>query len=276
MALPSSGLMTLTMAATEYSIAAPHMLTKLYGKPGLPAAGLIRLSDLYAKANIFTLTITQSVASPDIHQLALSAGWNGAGPLAVMFNCPYVNTLRFDGNKAFPGGLTITIASICLVGGVINSGTAIYTRVPLTIYNYGTVAGGGGQGGRGQQLWVKYRVTDGTTTGHSGTMGNGQGFANAAATTPTAASPGGAGTLNRYNGELVGGHIAPWAEGGGGGRGGDWGDSGGAGFGGSIGGNYVANGVDWYSDGGSLAGLYIDGASLVTWGATGTRLGRSA
>ena len=274
MALPTSGLITLAQIGFEAGITQPYTLTKLYGKMGAPTAGYISLTHFYGKSNAFTLNIATSVASPDIHALAIAAGWNGTGPLIVNFNCPYVNSLRLDGSKTFPGGLVLNIASGCLIGGVINGGTAIYTRVPVTIYNNGTIAGGGGKGGTGNWTFARYSNDPTNVNGPPGAGGNGQGFANTSATSVTAAQLGFYGTTAYFSGDTVG--AAPWASGGTGGNGGNWGIAGAVGqSNGDWGGNYSAGGVATPATAGAVAGLYIDGSNFASWGSIGTRLGRA-
>ena len=274
MALPASGLITLAQIGFEAGITQPYTLAKLYGKMVAPASGLIRLSDFYGKSNAFTLNIATSVASPDIHALAIAAGWNGTGPLIVNFNCPYVNSLRLDGSKTFASGLVLNIASGCLIGGVINGGTAIYTRVPVTIYNNGTIAGGGGKGGDGERPYVRYSTDPTNVIGGAGTGGAGQGFASTASLTINPRQFGNTGTTTTYIGDVTG--AAPWAEGGTGGNGGTWGVAGDVGYPGYKGGNYSTSGIWTPAGTGSPAGLYIDGNSFASWGAAGTCLGRAA
>ena len=273
MALPASGLITLAQIGFEAGITQPYTLTKLYGKMGAPASGFLSLTHFYGKSNAFTLNITTSVASPDIHALAIAAGWNGSGPLIVNFNCPYVNSLRLDGSKTFPGGLVLNIAAGCLIGGVINGGTAIYTRVPVTINNAGTIAGGGSKGGTGQQTYVRYSTDPTFVVGQGGQGGSGQGFNTTSTLVIGAAGYGFSGNTANYTGDVVG--AAPWASGGTGGAGGNWGNAGATGVSdGSWGGNYSSAGEYSAATVGAAAGLYIDGNAFVVWGTTGTRLGR--
>lgn len=281
MALPSSGLITLGLIGFEAAIPQPYTLTKLLGKMGAPASGLIRLSDFYGKSNAFTLTISAPVANPDIHQLARNAGWGGSGPLIVNFNCPYVNSLRLDGSKTFPGGLALNIMAGCLVGGVVNGGTALYTRVPVSVYGAGTLAGGGGKGGSGRGYFADQAgvpPSSGTRAyGDGGTGGGGQGFANTSSLAIYAATAGSAGVYAVYQGDVIGG-TQSWARGCPGGDGGSWGLQGSSGStsGGGYGGYYLSAGINSEAGGGDLGGLYVDGNSFVTWGALGSRLGRAA
>ena len=276
MALPASGLITLRDIGFEAAIAQPYTLTKLYGKMGAPASGLIRLTDFYGKSNAFTLTISTSVASPDIHQLARNAGWGGTGPLIVNFSCPYVNSLRLDGSKTFPGGLALNIMSGCLFGGTVNGGTAFYTRVLVSVSSVGTMAGGGGRGGVGQDMYFRYGGDPTNYIGNGGTGGNGQGFANTSALSPSAAAVGNGGLSAVYPGDVLGGQTKPWCKGGRGGTGGNWGQQGAQGSLGYVDGSYSSGGGWNAPTVGAPAGLYVDGNSFVTWGAVGTRLGGSA
>jgi hypothetical protein len=57
MALQASGPISLLDVATEFGGAAPHSINEYYGKPGLPASGIISLNDFYGKANEVTLRI---------------------------------------------------------------------------------------------------------------------------------------------------------------------------------------------------------------------------
>lgn len=272
MALPSSGPISLLQIATEFGGSAPHSLNEYYGKAaGIPASGTISLANFYGKSNTFTLNITTSVASPNIHALAISAGWSGTSSLIVNFNCPLVNSLRLDGSKTFPGGLALNISASCRIGGVINSGTAFYTRVAVTVNNSGIISGGGGKGGDGQRPYVRYSTDPTNVIGGAGAGAAGQGFASTASLTVNAAGFGFSGSTSTYSGEVIG--TAPWATGGVGGNGGAWGTAGATGSAGTYGGNYSTSGIWTAATAGTAAGLYVDGNSFVTWTAIGTRVG---
>ena len=61
MALQGSGPISLLDVATEFGGAAPHSINEYYGRaPGIPASGVIALSDFYGKANEVTLRIYPS------------------------------------------------------------------------------------------------------------------------------------------------------------------------------------------------------------------------
>lgn len=274
MALPTSGPLSLQQIALEFGGTAPHSLSEYYGvATGIPTSGTISIANFYGNTSIFTLTVSTSTANPDIHSLATASGWNTTQPLTVNITAPFINSLRLDGTKLFPQGLVINISAGTVVGGLINSGTAIYVRVPVTINNSGTIAGGGGKGGTGQVTYFRYRTDPLFYRGEGGIGGNGQGFANTSATSVTAATIGANGTKNTYSGDVVGGDTAPWAEGGKGGNGGAWGVSGQSGLSGTYGGSYTDAGEWTAATAGSTAGKYVDGNSFVTWGTLGTRLG---
>lgn len=120
----------------------------------------------------------------------------------------------------------------------------IYRTGTTTVNNY-TTGGGGGAGGNGGQGEGYGQVR---TSGFNGAAGS-SGGANA-----------GAG-----------------GQGGWGGQGGKWGAAGETGVAGSAGaaGNNGGGAAGAGGAGGGAAGCYIDGASRVTWLATGTRQGRS-
>lgn len=275
MTTPASGLITLTDIGFEAAITVPYTLTKLYGKIGAPASGLIKFTDFYGKSNAFTFSITTSIASPDIHARAISAGWNGTAPLICNLNCPYVCFLSLNGSKTFPGGLTVNILTGCLVGGSYNGGTAIYARVPVTIANYGTIAGGGGAGGRGAIAYAQQSTTDPRVYSF-GSGGRGKGFASATSTIVLDSTVGDPAPYVVAPGETVGNSAN--CQGGNGGAGGGWGATGSGGvnsYTANKGSGYAA-GVDSWADSGSPAGKYIDGNSYVTWLVPGVRMGNVA
>ena len=273
MALPTTGLITLEMVCKEFGKPLPYTMSQLYGAmPGVPTSGMISLMHFYGVANTFTLTISNSIASPAIHQLALNAGWNGSAPLLVIFACPMVNSIRLDSSKTFPGGLTLQINAGCFVGGVINSGTAIFTTVPISINNMGTIAGGGGLGGKGNSTYVRYSSDPQLVVGQGGQGGSGQGFNTTSTLVVGAAGYGFPGNTATYVGDVTG--VSPWASGGTGGDGGTWGVVGGTGrSNGSVGGNYSASGEYVAALQGAPAGKYIEGNSQVTWINKGTVMG---
>lgn len=215
------------------------------------------------------IAITASVRSPDIAALARARGWNGSGLITCTINSGVdVASLNIAG---IPHDC-LTIINNGRIGGVLNSGTGLYTRTRIRIYNYGTIFGGGGKGGTGggASVWLTYDPITYKADAFGGSGGNGQGFSTSGPVTLVAATGGGAGTTG-YT-ERSGSGTAT-AYGGTGGTGGSVGQAGGPGSSGSYtgtggyGGNYLAGGA------GITAGAYVDGSSYVTWPVTGTRQG---
>ena len=210
----------------------------------------------------FTLNIVANVANPNIPTLATNAGWNGKAPLVVNITAALVSSLNFPSNWSFPGGVTLKISSSTLVGGVASGGTAIITRVPLKIENFGAIYGGGGPGGNGQGVYAV--STDGYQFfANGGAGGRGQGFESTSSVNVLPALAGAQGESIYY--------LGANANGGKGGDGGGWGQYGASGGYGS----WNPSGGNWYAAGaGQPPGAYIDGNSYVTWLANGTRAGR--
>lgn len=240
---------------------------------------------MYATTGDFILNINSSVADPDLYNLAITEGWNQSARVIVNITAPYVNRLRLLNTWSFPGGLEIEIANGSLVGGLRGlgrtdsgperngspGGEAILVQIPVSIRNFGTIAGGGGGGGAGMRTFITY--TGNTVTAGGGSGGNGQGFTDTSSTTPSAATAKTNGGYVEYGGPIFGGDVRPWAQGGNGGSAGGWGAAGNSGTAGTVGGSYDSAGnVYFYGNGGS-AGNSVVGNSFVTWLATGTRLG---
>lgn len=249
----------------------------------------------------FSLTISNTRQNVDVRALAVSAGWDQATPLnidvtvtaAALIGSTNAGSPALLISGSFPtnsratlrvaaGGRILGMGGGGGVGGSAHAGgatlagnggaggNAIKTAVPLLIDNLGTIAGGGGGGGGGggatAQLNGVYAFAGGGgggggagyTSGYAGSNGSNNG-----ASSPTAGTElyggngGGSYRSNPFNGPDI--------------------TSGPGGPGGGLGANGYAGGSTANVVGGSggLAGAYIDGASLTTWGNTGTRLGRS-
>lgn len=217
-----------------------------------------------------SITIAASARNPDIAALARAVGWNGSGNITCTVNSGVdVASLSISG---IPHD-RLTIINKGRIGGIVNGGTGIYTRVRIRIDNSaGTIFGGGGKGGTGggASVWLTYDPINYKADAFGGSGGNGQGFSTSGSVTLVGATGGAAGTTG-YT-ERSGSGTAT-AYGGTGGTGGAVGQAGGPGSSGSYtgtggyGGNYLAGGA------GIAAGAYVDGNSYVTWVANGTRLG---
>jgi hypothetical protein len=218
------------------------------------------------------ITIAATVRSPDIAALARARGWNGYGQIICTIN-PGVDVASLN-ISGIPHDC-LTIITRGRIGGGLNGGTAIYTRTRIRIDNTGgTVFGGGGLGGGGGTYLIQnpnsssYRAR-----GSSGHGGNGAGFTTSGPVIMINAESGSAGGSETLSGPSIGGLGTSY--GGGGGSGGPIGQAGNVGGYGGASGNYVL--IQSYApDLGQPAGLYVDGASFVTWIATGTRMGNAA
>lgn len=212
--------------------------------------------------------ISANVRSPNIAALATALGWNGSQLIQVTINSGVdVASLNISGI----GANQLHVINYGRIGGVVNSGTGLYTRIPIRVTNNGTIFGGGGQGGYGGGAWVQYHGSSGGASGGGG--GNGAGFNASGTLALISAQSGGRGEDYQYQGAIFPGDTAPAASGGSGGSGGSIGQSGFSGGWGGVGGSASASETTPPGDG-QPAGYYVDGNAYITWLATGTRLGR--
>ena len=121
---------------------------------------------------IFNAVIAANAALYNIKAAAISAGWNGITPLLATITINTSITVgaaaitpALDTGVTFPTGSQLTLINYGKIygqagtggnGGSTNNGAggpggpggpALTAQYPLTIYNYGTIAGGGGGGG---------------------------------------------------------------------------------------------------------------------------------
>ncbi len=219
-----------------------------------------------------SITIGATIRSPDIAALARARGWNGYSPIICTINSGVdIATLSISG---IPHDC-LTIINRGRVGGVLNGGTALYTRTRIRIDNTsGTVFGGGGLGGGGGSYLIQnpnsssYRAS-----GNGGSGGNGAGFSSSGVVTMSNAQSGFSGSSQQLGGPSTGSLGVSY--GGRGGYGGSIGQAGSIGSDGSASGNYTLIQV-YQPSRGQPAGLYVDGASFVTWIVEGIRLGNAA
>ncbi|MFA9283373.1 MULTISPECIES: hypothetical protein [unclassified Comamonas] len=219
-----------------------------------------------------SITFAATVRSPDIAALARARGWNGYSPIICTINSGVdIATLSISG---IPHDC-LTIINRGRIGGVLNGGNALYTRTRIRIDNTsGTVFGGGGLGGGGGSYLIQnpnsssYRAS-----GNGGSGGNGAGFSSSGVVTMSNAQSGFSGSSQQLGGPSTGSLGVSY--GGRGGYGGSLGQAGSIGSNGSASGNYTLIQVYQPSQG-QPAGLYVDGASFVTWIVEGTRLGNAA
>lgn len=218
-----------------------------------------------------TVIISANVRSPDIAALATAQGWRGTENISLVVNAGVdVATLQISG---IPDD-RLHVINNGRIGGVLNSGTGLYTRIRIRVTNNGTIFGGGGRGGTGGG--ASYTYPGGTSdSGQPGTGGGGAGFTASSTVAMVAknTSPAQtAGTYVSYSGAVFPGDTRPWAQGGFGGSGGDIGVAGTAGEAGTAGG--TGGGPVSGGQPGTAAGYYVDGNAYITWLTVGTVLGR--
>lgn len=222
------------------------------------------------------INITSTV-NPNIPALVTAAGWLGTMQKIRIVSTGQVNTLDIPAGTLSGADITLDLSAASFIGGTYNSGTALKTRIPIKVRNLGTLAGGGGAGGRGGNAWVQrmFAGSSQSAYGYGGTAGDGQGFEPGSMTVRAAGarSNGSEGTLaptGSFGGVSRG---AASAVGGGGGAGGSWGAAGQSDYAtAGVSGDYDTYGA-YANAAGQLAGKAVDGNSYITWISTGTRLG---
>ena len=139
MALPSSGIISLSDIQTEFGGSNPISLSEYYRSPNglptdnntsIPLSGAISLSNFYGAVKQFAFTISANLSTAqNLRTLALAAGWNAADPVLVTIATGVVISSSNTGQSA----LTV---SGSFPAGVI-------------LINNGYIIGQGGAGGNG-------------------------------------------------------------------------------------------------------------------------------
>ena len=305
MTLPSSGAISLNAVNVELGLTATAQISlndssvrTLFGA----ASGAISLSSGYGKANKFTFnkTIAANTTNYNLYNDMVAAGWNGtvAVNATVTINSSVYVYSTSTGTYGFnvssiPSGSVISITNNGFiygrggaggnsttgtgsVGG--NGGPAFFTNYALSLRNNGTIyggGGGGGSGGMGVEISLSNRAYGagggggGAPNGAGGSGISGYRTTGSAGSTASLTGGGGGGAAgSAYSGSYY--RADPWGNGG---AGGAPGSSGGSGYQGYDGGDVDApSGVfGWGGGGGGSAGVAVQGSSLITWLATGTR-----
>ena len=203
---------------------------------------------------VFAPVITADMANYNLKAQAIAAGWDQVVPLiaevtvkpGIVLSANATNQYGFDTGVGFPAGTSLKLVLrgyVCGMGGFSSSGVgapggpALRAQHPLTVDAAGgTIAGGGGQGGRGNP-------PDGSIyPGNSGGGGRSGRVATEGASpyAGTFAAPG------------IG--VSDYSMGSRGGSGGDWGAAG----------TFVSAGA---------GGAAVVGNAHITWINTGTRYG---
>lgn len=225
-----------------------------------------------------TVSLTYNWVNPDLRSIGLSNGWDGTSRLKIIVNGA-VTVSALSITQSFPNGLEIVnngniygYNHTPLVGTTGSTGgTALYTRVPVLMTNYGNIWAGGGSGGGGGGGDI-YANIDIVGSGRA-TGGRSQGCQPGTTTVQSnqTGQPGGYAEIGEPNDPVWWGYV----QGGQGGSGGAWGEVGGKGYE-AYG---EANGLYYYDDSpaglnGGNAGYFLDGGAYMGWLALGSRKGR--
>lgn len=248
--LPSSGnSIGLGQVNTELRLASTALITlndtRVRGLAVKPS-GIIAMSDLQGKEDRVIVNIT----------------------IAANTNDYVLDTTKVAGYIAGITNVTLTINSGVVVGSASTSGTGLTvqgftTGDRISIINNGYIvgAGGNGNGGAGGRAML---ISFATSITNNGTIGGGGG------------AGGGTQAYSYSSGGYPPSTIYVAAVTGGGGAGSVAGSPGGsltAGGGGGGGGGALGAAGGSSTWGGGAAGIAVSGNSLITWVATGTRLG---
>lgn len=248
--LPSSGnSIGLSQVNTELRLTPEALITlndtRVRGLAVKPS-GIIAMSDLHGKEDRVIVDITLSAST----------------------NNYVLDPSKVSGYIAGVTNVTLTINSGVVVGSGSTSGTGLTvqgftTGDRISIINNGYIvgAGGNGNGGAGGRALL---VSFATTITNNGTIGGGGG------------AGGGQQAYSYSSGGYPPSSVYVAAQTGGGGAGSVAGSPGGsltAGGGGGGGGGALGAAGGSATWGGGAAGIAVSGNSLITWSATGTRLG---
>ncbi|MFT3848677.1 MAG: IPT/TIG domain-containing protein [Propionivibrio sp.] len=233
----------------------------------------------------FIREIASNTQNYDVNAAAIAAGWDQTMPLkatitinaGVLVSSSSTAAYAFTVGATPPGSTVRVINNGTIVGAGGNGavtknltstaagagGGGLLVKGPVIMTNSGTIAGGGGGGGGGGGVQISYSESNGTdrsVVALGGDGGRGQGS--------TPATAGLSGSV--YSGSIYCcGSVT--LTGGRGGNGGTYGMAGSAGSSGSKGSapfGQVGGGTP-----GGAAGPAVNGNELITWLATGSRIG---
>lgn len=158
--LQKSGQITFTDIKNEFGNG--NNLSNYYGAAdGLPTSGNIKFSDFYGKAKVIRKYITQSATSITLSNYFTNQEWQSPNPKEVVINGDVViGSTRPDWAAINTGSGINSESTLTLVNwgsiqgaggnsGWWNGGAAIYATIPLRIINNNQIFGGGGFGGTG-------------------------------------------------------------------------------------------------------------------------------
>ncbi len=182
MAVTSSGQIKITDIVTEFGGTAPHALSEYYdAAAGIPASGIITVSDFYGASAALSLTVTSSQLNFDLYDALIAAGHSSSTISGVAifnltinsgvtmkgsntqgnnsrlgdytYNTSYSVTDHGDtaagafGTPKVPMGASSSQRAGTSVGGVVIEG--LPNGCTINITNAGTIEPGAGSGGHG-------------------------------------------------------------------------------------------------------------------------------
>ena len=313
MALPSSGTISISQIASEFSDTAPHSMSEFYRGGGLvpnspsntavPTSGQIAIGNFYGAQNRIglPLTITGNTQNYNLYTaVSANPGYSaGSTDITLTINPGVAVGSNSTGSYALsiPGsfnpGDTVTVVNNGTIigrggnggnggaapngggGGGGTGGNAVYVSFPTVMTNNGTLAGGGGGGG-GSSAYV-YSTYPGNPKNpptYTYISGNGGGGG-------AGYNGGSGGAKGPGNPGGAGGAGTLTSGGSGGAMGPGWAAPGGSGGGQGANGNAGTSGpfgINTTPNGstgsGGTRGFYLVGNPYVTYPATGTRLGQ--
>ena len=222
------------------------------------------------------VTIAASVRNPDLRALALAAGWPGVGAILLRVNAG-VDVANLIVPASIPAG-SLTLVNYGRLGGMndgaYQSSSGLIALTHITVDNQGQIFSAGAQGGNGGNAYFQWASSTPWVVAYGGSGGAGAGFSASGALALIAATDGSDGVYQVYDGDVFGGQVRGWAQGGKGGAGGALG-AGGAN--GEIGTFFKGSALEASTSGGTptppTANPAVQGNSLVTWINLGTITG---
>lgn len=263
MALASSGQLTLSEIATEYSDSAPHGMSEFYdAATGVPSSGMIAVSDFHGTSAAISVTLSSAQLNYDLYDALIAASYSSSDiSNNVIFNITINSGVTMKGSStAGSGGRVFTTS--CVSGGCGSpimvpyggsgqrAGTShgclilegLGSSKTFNVTNGGTFEAGAGGGAKGYHNGNSQNVSGGT--GGSPVVMIDQDSCTLNLTNNGTMRGGGGGGCGGGWGAGHGGCCYKW-----GGEGQGHNVSAGGGQGGSHGGNPGGNGGGWGSSG---------------------------
>lgn len=234
------------------------------------------IARMLLSGSVTNVVIAANVRSPDVRALALANGWDGARPITLTVNAG-VDVANLIIPASIPAN-RLTIINRGRLGGMndgsyqASSGLIALTRI--SVDNGGQIFSAGARGGDGGNAFFQWSSSTSRVVAYGGGGGAGAGFSVSGPVSLLAATDGSSGTYQMYDGDVFGGQVRGWAQGGKGGAGGALGVGG---ANGEIGTFFKGSALEASTSGGiptpPAANPAVQGNSLITWISLGTITG---